>query len=432
MSTGNSNALLLHQLCVLKLRHLKRVVACNIDPPNGYPEPVPPRCLPTILVHPTLQQGYFMTLHLSWKSNAPAFFVTELKTSSCPLWDDLNILNTLPKHLHTSKGVVVRVWYKPSPENGPQVQAHGSETCKFLVKDSKSTDNFLPLQAVSPFGGTKEYSSSQNQVSRKSSKSGASIVDPSSRPNHERLHSSNTSCLPPPDPPGCRNSTPSILLFSWAVRLSGLVPVGTCLSQVSPCVAKNTLVFQLTSGPTLYTAAGAITAALPAEENISLRHAWYSISLPMSQTKRSYTPNTLTKLHQHERDISAFERECEQRKQSLRYVGKLTSDSRHWHLTNEVHAIKSRLQVIRAVAQRERDKLARLRSKINDAETRNQEKGMQLLTQLQQLGRERQQLRTVCSQTEQQLQHLDKTKALLAHRRSSLIRDLANVYPIVQ
>ncbi|KAF2356586.1 hypothetical protein FHG87_012658 [Trinorchestia longiramus] len=57
---------------------------------------------------------------------------------------------------------------------------------------------------------------------------------------------------------------------------------------------------------------------------------------------------------------------------------------------------------------------------------------MQLLTQLQQLGRERQQLRTVCSQTEQQLQHLDKTKALLAHRRSSLIRDLANVYPIVQ
>jgi hypothetical protein len=58
--------------------------------------------------------------------------------------------------------------------------------------------------------------------------------------------------------------------------------------------------------------------------------------------------------------------------------------------------------------------------------------GMQLLTLLQQLGRERQHLRSVCSQSEHQLQQLEKTKSLLAHRRACLIRELAQVYPIVQ
>ena len=49
---------------------------------------------------------------------------------------------------------------------------------------------------------------------------------------------------PPPHPPDCPNKSPPTLLFTWAIRLSGLVPVGTSVSQVAPHLAPNTMLFQ--------------------------------------------------------------------------------------------------------------------------------------------------------------------------------------------
>ena len=55
-----------------------------------------------------------------------------------------------------------------------------------------------------------------------------------------------------------------------------------------------------------------------------------------------------------------------------------------------------------------------------------------MLTLLQALGRERQQLRSRCSDCAQQMPQLLRVRAQLAHRRTQLLRDLACVYPIVQ
>lgn len=98
-------------------------------------------------------------------------------------------------------------------------------------------------------------------------------------------------------------SPPAVLVFSWAVRLSGLVPVGTSVSQTAPLLAPNTLLLQMIGSDLLYTAADCIlppaglSSCVPAAgvEGLDMRRLWYGIRLPMSHTKRSYSPALLTR-----------------------------------------------------------------------------------------------------------------------------------------
>uniref|UniRef100_A0A0P4VZ07 UV radiation resistance-associated gene protein n=1 Tax=Scylla olivacea TaxID=85551 RepID=A0A0P4VZ07_SCYOL len=216
------------------------------------------------------------------------------------------------------------------------------------------------------------------------------------------------------------------LVTSWGIHFSGLIPVGKALPYDHEKFRPNTLVFKLRH--IFYTASGCYQDHRKQPLPPLLR---FGFSLPLSETKPSYTVSALSRLHSTKRAQRQQEVKCQETQEMLE-MRHITRTAQSHIMGSKVEDCRMRVALLRDQLEEEIDKLRGLKLSADNLDNQNQEKGLELLEGYQALHRQLGTVRTLSSQEGTKRDSLKKLSDCLSTWRKMLIAQLPVVYPIKQ
>lgn len=216
-----------------------------------------------------------------------------------------------------------------------------------------------------------------------------------------------------------------VVITSWGVHFSGLIPIGSVMPYTSENYEPNTLILKLRNA--FYTAPGCCSYS--STENLRPLHFGYT--LPLSETKRSYTVNSLSRLHSTKRAQRQQEIRCQETHSVLEHHG-VTRSSRTSQLSTKVEDCRVKVALLREQLEIEIDQLRALKLSADNLENQNQEKGLELLGGYQDLHRQRKYLRSLQEASLSEGEKLRYSCSCLRDWRIQLFSQLPLIYPINQ
>ncbi|KAG7172282.1 uncharacterized protein LOC121862146 [Homarus americanus] len=216
------------------------------------------------------------------------------------------------------------------------------------------------------------------------------------------------------------------LVTTWGVHFSGLVPIGAVLPYDHKRYKPNTLVFKVRQ--MFYTAPGSYEFTQPEKSSQPLR---FGYSLPLSETKRSYTVNALSRLHSTKRAQRQQELRCQETCEVLELRG-VTRTSRSELLATKVEDCRLKVALLREQLEAEIDQLRALKLSADNLDNQNQEKGLELLAGYQGLHRQLVHFRGLQEMANTDSERLRDCCVYLSDWRRQLIAQLPIIYPINQ
>ncbi|XP_068211269.1 UV radiation resistance-associated gene protein [Palaemon carinicauda] len=215
------------------------------------------------------------------------------------------------------------------------------------------------------------------------------------------------------------------LITSWGVHFSGLIPIGSVMPYTSENYEPNTLILKLRNA--FYTAPGCCSYSSQKEQH----PLHFGYSLPLSETKRSYTVNSLSRLHSTKRAQRQQEIRCQETYSVLEYHG-VTRNSKSSQLSTKVEDFRVKVALLREQLEIEIDQLRALKLSAENLENQNQEKGIELLGGYQDLHRQRKYIRSLQEASHNESEKLRYSCSCLRNWRIQLFSQLPLIYPINQ
>ncbi|KAK3869697.1 hypothetical protein Pcinc_024990 [Petrolisthes cinctipes] len=219
---------------------------------------------------------------------------------------------------------------------------------------------------------------------------------------------------------------PAIPVTSWGIHFSGLVPVGSSLPCRQDKYEPNTLVLKLRQ--IFYMAPSNFHDPEGKKTLPVLRHG---LSLPLSETKRSYTVSALSRLHSTKRAQRQQEIRWRETRELLEARG-VTRTSSTQVLAAQVEDCRVKVALLRKQLEAEIDKLRAIKLSADNLDNQNQEKGLELLGGYQGLHRQLMLARSCQEADASQLEALKEACECLGSWRRLLISQLPDIYPITQ
>lgn len=215
------------------------------------------------------------------------------------------------------------------------------------------------------------------------------------------------------------------VITSWGVHFSGLIPIGNVMPYNYEKYECNTLVMKLRN--IFYAAPGSCVYS-SAENPLPL---YYGYMLPLSETKRSYSVNSLSRLHSTKRAQRQQEIRCQETHTVLEHRG-VTRNSRASQLATKVEDCRVKVALLREQLEVEIDQLRALKLSADNLDNQNQEKGIELLGGYQDLHRQLKQLKSLQEVSGGEGDKLRYLSGCLRDWRIQLISQLPLIYPISQ
>ncbi|KAK7017528.1 hypothetical protein SK128_010348 [Halocaridina rubra] len=215
------------------------------------------------------------------------------------------------------------------------------------------------------------------------------------------------------------------IITTWGIHFSGLIPVGSVMPYNYEKYECNTLVLKLRNY--FYTAPGSY---IPSGEEKPFP-LYYGYSLPLSESKRSYTVNSLSRLHSTKRAQRQQEIRCQETHSVLEHQG-ITRTSRKSQLATEVEDCRVKVALLREQLQAEIDQLRALKLSADNMDNQNQEKVLELLGGYQDLNRQLKQFRSLQGAALSEGDKLKFACGCLRDWRVQLISQLPHIYPVTQ